>query len=137
MPQCEKIQFAPVYSIATCYAGSPIANTKLSLFDHEPIEDKTTRAPHKIEIVEVEDYNQDGAIDLADVEYLLRNKKNALTRLKGDGDFRSAELLCGVGDHVRIGMFDKHVKRTATARLPVLTMATTEIATDCPKGKRR
>jgi len=79
--------------IATCYAGSPIANTELSLFDHEPVEDKTTRAPHKIEIVEVEDYNGDTAVDLADVEYLLRNHKNVLTRLKGDGDFRSQECI--------------------------------------------
>ena len=79
--------------IATCYAGSPIANTQLSLFDHEPVEDKTTRAPHKIEIVEVEDYNGDTAVDLADVEYLLRNHKNVLTRLKGDGDFRSQECI--------------------------------------------
>ena len=79
--------------IATCYAGSPIANMQLSLFDHEPIDDKTTRAPHKIEIVEVDDYNKDGAVDLADVEYLLGNKKNVLTRLKGDGDFRSTECI--------------------------------------------
>ena len=61
--------------IATCYAGSPIANTQLALFDDEPPDDKPTRAPHKIEIVEVEDYNGDTAVDLADVEYLLRNKK--------------------------------------------------------------
>jgi len=79
--------------IATCYAGSPIANTQLSLFDHETVEDKTTRAPHKIEIVKVDDYNKDGAVDLADVELLLRNKKNVLTRLKGDGDFRSQECI--------------------------------------------
>jgi hypothetical protein len=79
--------------IATCYAGSPIANTELSLFDHEPVEDKTTKSPHKIEIVEVDDYNKDGAVNLADVEYLLRNHKNTLTRLKGDGDFRSAECI--------------------------------------------
>jgi len=79
--------------IATCYIGSPIANVQLSLFDDEPIEDKTTRAPHRIEITEVEDYNKDGAVDLTDVEYLLRNKKNALTRLQGDGDFRSSECI--------------------------------------------
>jgi hypothetical protein len=79
--------------IATCYIGSPIANTELSLFDHEPVENKTTRSPHKIEIVEVDDYNKDGAVDLADVEYLLRNHKNTLTRLKGDGDFRSTECI--------------------------------------------
>ena len=79
--------------IATCYTGSPIANKQLSLFDNESAANKTTRKPHKIEIVEVEDYNGDGAVDLADVKYLLRNKKNALTRLKGDGDFRSAECI--------------------------------------------
>jgi len=79
--------------IATCYAGSPIANTQLSLFDHESVEDKTTRTPHKIVIEEVKDYNEDGAVDLADVQYLLKNKKNALSRLKGDGDFRSAECI--------------------------------------------
>jgi len=77
--------------IATCYMGSPIANTKLSLFDHESTEEKTTKSPHKIEITEVTDENADGAIDLTDVEYLLRNRKNALTRLDGDGDFRSTE----------------------------------------------
>ena len=79
--------------IATCYVGSPIANTQLSLFDHESAEEKTTKSPHKIEIVEVDDYNGDGAFDLADVEYLLRNRKNTLTRLKGDGDFRSSECV--------------------------------------------
>ena len=79
--------------IATCYVGSPIANTQLSLFDDESPENKTTRSPHKIEISEVDDYNGDGAFDLADVEYLLRNKKNVLTRLKGDGDFRSSECI--------------------------------------------
>ena len=79
--------------IATCYAGSPIANTQLSLFDHESAENKTTRSPHKIEITEVDDYNSDGAFDLSDVEYLLRSRKNALTRLHGDGDFRSDECV--------------------------------------------
>jgi hypothetical protein len=78
--------------IATCYVDSPIANTQLSLFDDEPVEDKTTKSPHKIEIVEVDDYNQDGAIGWDDIEWLLANKKNVLTRLKGDGDFRSDEV---------------------------------------------
>ena len=39
------------------------------------------------------DLNEDGAIDLADVEYLLRNDANAMTPLKGDGDFRSKECV--------------------------------------------
>ena len=79
--------------IATCYIGSPTANTQLSLFDDEPPENKTMRSPHKIEITEVTDENADGAVDLADLELLLRNKKNVLTRLKGDGDFRSSECI--------------------------------------------
>jgi hypothetical protein len=79
--------------IATCYIGSPIASTQLTLFDDEPPEDKTTKSPHKIEITEVDDYNGDGAFNLTDVEWLLKNKKNVLTRLKGDGDFRSDECI--------------------------------------------
>jgi hypothetical protein len=79
--------------IATCYMGSPISNTQLSLFDHESENDKTTKSPHKIEITEVRDENGDGAVDLADVEYLLKNRKNALVRLDGDGDFRSPECI--------------------------------------------
>ena len=51
------------------------------------------RHPYKIEITEVIDSNGDGAVDLTDVEYLLRNKKNALTLLTGDGDFRSDECV--------------------------------------------
>ena len=78
--------------IATCYAGSPIANKELSLFDHESPEEKTTKNPHKIEISEVP-ANPEKGFSLADVEYLLRNKKNVLTRLKGDGDFRSPECI--------------------------------------------
>lgn len=79
--------------IATCYAGSPIANTQLSLFDDEPADNKTTGNAHKIVITEVNDNNEDGAIDLTDVEWLCRNEKNTLTRLKGDGDFRSEECV--------------------------------------------
>ena len=79
--------------IATCYIGSPIANTKLSLFDDESEENKTTRMPHKIEITETPDTNNGGAVDLADVELLLASNKNYLTRLKGDGDFRSKECI--------------------------------------------
>ena len=78
--------------ISTCYMGSPIAGTQLTLFPDEPEDDKTTRAPHKVEITEVADYNADGAVDLSDVEWLLANEKNVLTRLKGDGDFRSDEI---------------------------------------------
>ena len=46
-----------------------------------------------IEITEVADYNDDGAEDLADIEFLLKNDKNTLTILDGDGDFRSEECI--------------------------------------------
>ena len=81
--------------IATCYATSPVAYTQLSLFDVEglKIERKNSKKAYKIEITEVIDNNNDGAIDLSDVEYLIKNKKNTLTILKGDGDFRSDECI--------------------------------------------
>jgi hypothetical protein len=78
--------------IATCYAGSQIANTQLSLFANESEENKTTRNPHKIEITEIPDLNNDGVIDLTDVQLLLASDRNHLTRLQGDGDFRSEEI---------------------------------------------
>ena len=79
--------------ITTCYKNSPIANKQLSLFDFESLENKTTSVPHKIIVEEVKDENKDGRVDLIDVKLILKNKKNALTRLKGDGDFRSDECI--------------------------------------------
>ncbi|MCL2052968.1 MAG: adenine-specific methyltransferase EcoRI family protein [Oscillospiraceae bacterium] len=78
--------------IATCYAGSPIASTQLTLFAREPEDNKTTRVPHKIEIIEFKDYNEDTATDLRDIEWIMANIEGALTRLEGDGDFRSEEV---------------------------------------------
>ncbi|HRN69334.1 MAG TPA: adenine-specific methyltransferase EcoRI family protein [Promineifilum sp.] len=85
--------------IATCYVDSPVAGQQLSLFDADPggpgrpPRSGPASIPHKIEITEVTDENADGAVDLADVEWLLRNRKNALTPLEGDGDFRSPESI--------------------------------------------
>ena len=80
--------------IATCYAGSSVAGRQLDLFrDTTEPESTRKRIPHKIVINEVTDVNGDGRIDLADVEWLIRNDKNVLSRLKGDGDFRSAECV--------------------------------------------
>jgi len=75
--------------IATCYVGSPIANKQLILFDEESAENKTTKSPHKIEITDI---NNGGAVNLSDVQLLLAQDRNLLTRLKGDGDFRSNEI---------------------------------------------
>jgi len=80
--------------IATCYIGSPISNTELSLFDNEPAENKTTKVPHKIVINELKDENNDTAENLEDIVIsLTKNENNTLTRLEGDGDFRSKECI--------------------------------------------
>lgn len=79
--------------IATCYDKSPVAYTQLSFFDDGKTMPNTHRRAYKIEITEVEDYNGDGAFDLTDVRYLLKNDKNTLALLNGDGDFRSIECV--------------------------------------------
>ncbi len=81
--------------ITTCYSGSPIITKQLSLFDVNGlvIKKEDAKKPYKLEITEVIDSNGDGAIDLSDVEYLIKNKKNTLTLLEGDGDFRSYECI--------------------------------------------
>lgn len=80
--------------IATCYDGSFIVGEQLDLFElmDECSEEKEKRA-YKIEITEVPDHNKDGAIDLFDVEELLKNDRNVLSKLEGDGDFRSEECI--------------------------------------------
>ena len=81
--------------VCTCYAGSPIIGEQLSLLDVKPLKIKigTEKTPYKIEITEVVDLNKDGAIDLVDVTTLVKNDKNTLSLLKGDGDFRSKECV--------------------------------------------
>ena len=48
---------------------------------------------YKIEINEVSDVNDDGAIDLVDVGLLLKQDANISNSLEGDGDFRSRECI--------------------------------------------
>ena len=81
--------------IATCYDSSPIIGTQLDLFDAKTINIETDRKKraYKVEITEVTDENNDGVTDPIDVEHLIKNNKNVLTLLKGDGDFRSEESL--------------------------------------------
>ena len=61
--------------IATCYHSSPIIGEQFSIFDTFPCESNNQKHAYKIEITEVDDYNGDGAIDLYDVEILLRSRK--------------------------------------------------------------
>ena len=78
--------------IATCYNGSPIAGDELPLlFEIEESEPK--KIAYKVEITEVADYNGDGAVNLADVQYLIQNDNNVLSLLKENGDFRSQECI--------------------------------------------
>lgn len=81
--------------ICTSFDNSPVAYTQLSLLDDIPdrVIPNNVRKAYKIEITEVDDYNKDGAVDLADVEFLLKNNKNTLKLLSGDGDFRSPECI--------------------------------------------
>ena len=81
--------------IATCYGSSSIAYSQLNLFGEEEIATKieSDRKTYKIEITEVDDLNGDGAVDLSDVELLLKSKRNTLSLLEGDGDFRSPECV--------------------------------------------
>lgn len=78
--------------MATCYNGSPISGNELLLDFGEEQEDPKKIA-YKVEITEVQDYNGDGAINLADVQYLIQNEKNVLSRLKGNGSFDSLECV--------------------------------------------
>ena len=79
--------------MATCYQTSPIVYTQLNLFGEDQVITEAPRKPYKVEITEVSDENGDGRVDLADVESLMKNKKNTLTLLEGDGDFRSEECI--------------------------------------------
>ena len=90
--------------ITTCYASSPVTGKEfdfyvdekgqlsfLPLAGNQPVQEE--KHPYKVEITEVTDQNGDGRTDLADVEYLMRNDKNTMTLLDGDGDFRSPECV--------------------------------------------
>lgn len=77
--------------ICTCYNGSPMQGEELELcFDG--FSNGSQRKSYKAEITEVKDLNGDGAVDLIDVCYLLKNDKNVLTTLE-TGDFRSQECI--------------------------------------------
>jgi len=76
--------------ITTSYVKSPIVGGQLPLFEMEGLKGKE---PFKIEIKDVTDINRNGAINLDDVEYLLKHDKNTAIPLKGDGDFRSDECI--------------------------------------------
>ena len=79
--------------ICTCYNGSSIQGSELTLFpEWKEEEEEPKRIAHKLVITEVKDMNGDGAVDMTDVEILIKNDKNVLTQLQ-TGDFRSEECI--------------------------------------------
>lgn len=78
--------------IATCYNGSPVSGNEL-LIDFGDTVDDPKKIAYKVEITEVADYNGDGAVNLADVQYLIQNDKNVISILKGNGSFDSPECI--------------------------------------------
>lgn len=84
--------------IATSYKPSPISGKQLPLFEMEGLKGLSDKEPYVVEINEVPDNNNDGAISIEDVEHLLRHDKNVTRRLNADikynaGDFRSNECV--------------------------------------------
>lgn len=77
--------------ICTCYNGSPVLGNEL-MIDFGDFEDEPKKVAYKVEITEVKDLNGDGAVDLSDVQYLMKNDKNVLSTLK-TGDFRDPECI--------------------------------------------
>ena len=77
--------------ICTCYNGSPVQGNEL-VIDFGDFSDEPRKVAFKVVITEVKDLNGDGAVDLADVRYLLQNDKNVISILK-TGDFRDPECI--------------------------------------------
>ena len=77
--------------ICTCYNGSPVQGNEL-MIDFGDFSNEPKKIAYKVEITEVKDLNGDGAVDLSDVQYLLKNDKNVCSVLK-TGDFRDPECI--------------------------------------------
>ncbi len=83
--------------ICTCWHKSPIVETELHFSDEqnelELAAEPTIKTSHgsKIELTEILDLNNDGAIDLDDVKLYLERHKPEM--LMGTGDFRSFECI--------------------------------------------
>lgn len=89
--------------IATCYSTSPIMGSQLSyqvdeggqlslMFGDTDSNDGTKR-PYKAVVTTVYDKTGDGGVDMLDVAELFKSGENQLTKLDGDGDYRSPECL--------------------------------------------
>lgn len=79
--------------IATSYENSPVAYKQLSLFDIIGGDEKNKNTPYKAVVTKVYDVDGKDGINMLDVKQLFKIGENKLTKLKGDGDFRSEECL--------------------------------------------
>ena len=77
--------------IAASYQGSPIVGGVLPFEELAGLQ-PDSKEPYLVEINEVPDLNSDGAINLEDVEHLLRHDKNATRPLRGERHLRRRRL---------------------------------------------
>lgn len=77
--------------MATCYSGSPITGTQLSLFGDATEEER--RTPYKAVVTSVHDATGNGGVEMEDVAELFRNGENTIERLEGNGSYDSPECL--------------------------------------------
>ncbi len=78
--------------VATGYVDSPIQGELLPLSDIKGLKNNGVR-PYRTDIIQVKDFDGDGAVGLSDVEYLLRNDSYPVSYLTDTGDFRSEESI--------------------------------------------
>ena len=79
--------------ISTCYNGSPIAGTQLALPWATEADIENGKVAYKAVVNAVYDADNDGAVDMYDVQKLFEMGENTLERLDGNGDFRSDECV--------------------------------------------
>ncbi len=83
--------------IAVSYKGSPVAGTDgfyANLIDQVyGVEDTPESHPYKAVMTCLRDTDGDTGINKKDIKELFEMGENTLTRLKGDGDFRSQECI--------------------------------------------
>lgn len=77
--------------MATCYSGSPITGTQLSLFGDDTEEER--RTPYKAVVTSVRDATGNGGVEMEDVAELFKNGENTIERLEGTGSYDSPECL--------------------------------------------
>lgn len=80
--------------VTTSYDGSPIAGAQLTFGEYDAGNGKRQKPKAiAVEIVEVKDFNGDGATGIDDVKLFLEQNPHVRTSLAEGGDFRSAECV--------------------------------------------